>query len=47
MRALVVLTCWFFGHATPPGVLRALSWRYCCARCNRVVQGELGSRRRT
>lgn len=43
---LVEFVCLVFGHATPPGVTKWLSIRYCCARCDRVVAGELALRRR-
>lgn len=47
MRALRDLVCWLFGHCCPPGVSKARSIAYMCDRCNRVVVGDLGLRRRT
>lgn len=46
MRALSDFFCWLFGHRCPPGVTRARSIAFLCPRCNRVVAGELGLRRR-
>lgn len=43
---LVELICMVFGHTPEPGVTKVLSIRFCCARCNRVVPGELAPRRR-
>lgn len=36
------LLCLLGIHRTPPGVRRALSWRFECARCHGLVAGDLG-----
>lgn len=42
MSALRRLACRILGHVTPPGVVRAMSIRYCCERCGATVAGSLG-----
>lgn len=40
------LLCWLFDHEPVPGVDVARSIRFECARCSRVVPGDLAVRRK-
>lgn len=46
MSTLLRLVCIVFGHTTPPGVRRDLSFRFECGRCRACVDGHLALRRR-